>query len=108
MVCMEGCAWRMEGCARDSLLSDPNRTSALMPTMCVHAGWREPHTVLWSTRRFLSSPRGLKATAIGAVTFAGYEVVMMALSALSGHHESASVRHRNLGVSAATNTWIGP
>ena len=77
----------------------------MLANMC--AGWREPHTVLWSHRRFISSPRGLKATAIGAVTFAGYEVVMMALSALSGHHESHSVRHRNLGVGTATPTGIG-
>ena len=77
----------------------------MLANMC--AGWREPHTVLWSHRRFISSPRGLKATAIGAVTFAGYEVVMMALSALSGHHESHSVRHRNLGVGTAAPTGIG-
>ena len=47
-------------------------------------GWRDANEPLWSLRRFLSSPRGGKAVAIGAVTWSIYEVADAGIRALAG------------------------
>ena len=47
-------------------------------------GWRDANEPLWSIRRFLSSPRGGKAVAIGAVTWSIYEVADAGIRALAG------------------------
>lgn len=47
-------------------------------------GWRAADAPLWSFSRFLSSPRGVKAVAIGAVTWSVYEVADACLRALAG------------------------
>ena len=42
-------------------------------------GWRDPNAPLWSLDRFLRSPRGLKAVAVGAATWSAYELADAAL-----------------------------
>ena len=45
-------------------------------------GWRDPDAPLWSFKRFLRSPRGLKAIGVGALTWSAYEVVDAGLRGL--------------------------
>lgn len=47
-------------------------------------GWRDADAPLWSFRRFLTSPRGGKAVAIGAATWSAYEVADAGIRALAG------------------------
>ena len=53
-------------------------------------GWRDANEPLWSLRRFLSSPRGGKAVAIGAVTWSIYEVADAGIRALAVSTESSA------------------
>ena len=46
-------------------------------------GWRAADEPLWSFRRFLTSPRGGKAIAIGAVTWSAYEVADAGIRAVA-------------------------
>lgn len=46
-------------------------------------GWRPGDTPLWSWRRFIASPRGLKAVGIGAATWSAYELADACLRALA-------------------------
>ena len=56
-------------------------------------GWRGGDVPLWSWRRFLSSPRGLKAVAIGAATWSAYEFADATLRALAALEPHATPRH---------------
>ena len=46
-------------------------------------GWRDESAPLWSLRRFLRSPRGAKAVAVGAATWSVYEVADASLRYLA-------------------------
>ena len=47
-------------------------------------GWRGDDAPLWSWRRFLQSPRGLKAIGLGAATWSAYELADAVLRKLAG------------------------
>ena len=47
-------------------------------------GWRAHDAPLWSLRRFLTSPRGGKAVAIGAITWSAFEIADAGIRALAG------------------------
>eukprot|EP01050_Picozoa_sp_SAG11_P015054 SAG11_NODE_1916_length_4071_cov_3.418429_6_plen_145_part_00 len=50
-----------------------------VPTGRLVQGWRSADTPLWCLDRFITSPRGLRAIAVGAGTWAMYDGSMMAL-----------------------------
>ena len=66
----------------------------------IHIGARPPSTPLWSWERFLTSPRGLKSIALGAVTWGCYEVIMLGISRM--HYAGREMERRD---EAAFLTW---
>lgn len=52
-------------------------------------GWRDENAPLWSFRRFLRSPRGVKAVVVGAATWSAYEVADASLRHFIGEHHVA-------------------
>ena len=68
----------------------------------IHIKQRSAATPLLSWERFLTSPRGLKAIAIGAVTWGCYEIAMLGVARL--HWVGREMERRD---EAAFVTWCG-
>lgn len=66
-------------CAPGALASDAGYLwrSPLDNLYKIHMGLRDPAEKSFSAKRFLTSPRGLKAMALGALTQSAYEGVIM-------------------------------